>query len=409
MNNKKIVVLSISIVLTFFSCQEKKKGQNSSLEKENVQRELSFQSKKITNQAKYWWAITVGDLTKDGFADLVFINNNANGGYLGYYEGRKDSIWALHKIAETPPTGGNFASGDLELGDMDGDGDLDVLAVKHTGEWDDAGAEAEIFWYKNPEWTAQRIGTAPDAVKDLSLADFNNDGRLDLAILTFDEHSLSVYQQNEDQSFTRVVYRNVDNLHEGMDVGDGNADGLIDIFANGYLFINPGNDLTQEWPIEIIDNKWHNQTGDWSQNATKHFTADIDNDGIDEVFISHSERSGYPLSWYKKTGEKWVETKITDSISSCHTLQVFDFDLDGDLDVLAGVNKGRAVNLNETEFPVIIFINDGTYKNWTQKIINNDGIYNGRVIDFEGDGDYDIFRLPDHEATQMFLLENKIK
>ncbi len=42
-------------------------------------------------------------------------------------------------------------------------------------------------------------------------------------------------------------------------------------------------------------------------------------------------------------------------------------------------------------------------------MIENEGIYNGRVADFEGDGDMDIFRYPNHEATELFFMENQVK
>jgi len=394
----KIVFLTIGIFLILLSCNSKK------------EKKLSFESRQIAEDVNFWWATTVGDITGDGVADVVFIDNNSSGGDLGFCTGQKEEgIWQTIIIADEAPGGGDFASGDLELGDMDGDGDLDVLAVKHTGEWDDAGAEAELFWYENPEWQIHEIGVVPDAVKDLSLADFNNDERLDLAVLTYEEHSLSIFQQNIDKSFSRVKFLRIPNLHEGMDVGDSNGDGYQDIFANGFCIVNPGGTLENEWRIEIVDRKWHNQTGDWSQNATKHYCVDLNEDGKSEVFISHSERNGYPVSWYERTEEGWTEHVVADSLSSCHTLQVFDFDLDGDLDVLAGANAHRAVNIGKEEFPVAIYFNDGSNLNWESWEINNEGIYNGRVADFEGDGDYDIFRLPGHEATDYYLLENEMK
>lgn len=402
----KTLLFALAASLTITSCssfQKKKKAEN------EEKKSLAFQSREIVDNARWWWAVTIGDVTNDGLQDIVFIDNNSSGGYIAYKKGQKEpGIWEEIRIAEEPPTGGTFASGDLETGDIDGDGDQDVLAVKHTGEWDDAGAPAEIFWYRNPDWKAFPIGEVPDAVKDLSLGDFNKDGKLDLAVLTFDEHTLSVFKQNDDQSFTRVQFLTVNNLHEGMDIGDVDGDGDVDIMATGYCFLNPGGDLTQEWKIESIDEKWHNQTGDWSQNATKNFCIDLNGDGKSEVFISHSERNGYPVSWYQRTENGWVENVVTDSLSSCHTLQVFDFDMDGDLDVLAGSNAHRAVNIGQTEFPVIIFLNDGSNLHWTTLKIEDGGIYNGRVADFEGDGDFDIFRLPGHEAKEYFLLENKI-
>lgn len=404
----KIKTLFIAMVgiLLITACNSPKKKSD---KKDGIAKnEMSFDAKQVVDNARYWWGVTVGDLTNDGLVDVIFIDNNSSGGFLGFYTAKQgDGLWEMTKIADEPPTGGDFASGDLEAGDMDNDGDLDVLAVKHTGEWDDASAPAELFWYENPNWEAHSIGNAPNAVKDLSLADFNNDGRLDLAVVCYDSHNLSIHQQNLDGTFTKLKNMTIANLHEGMDVGDVNGDGYMDIASNGYCLINPDGNIREEWGIETVDTKWHNQTGDWSANATKNFCADLDGDGMAEIFISHSERNGYPVAWYKRTANGWTENIITDSLSSTHTLQVFDFDLDGDLDVLAGSNAHRAVNIGKTDFPVYIFINDGSNQNWTPVKIADEGIYNGRVADFEGDGDFDVFRLPGHEATKYYILENK--
>jgi hypothetical protein len=76
--------------------------------------------------------------------------------------------------------------------------------------------------------------------------------------------------------------------------------------------------------------------------------------------------------------------------------------------VLTGVNRDRAVNINQTEFNITIFRGNENYIDWSPFVVRNNGIYNGQVIDFDGDGDMDIFRYPSHEATQFFLLVNKV-
>ena len=371
---------------------------------------MEFTSHRVVDDAKWWWALTIGDVTNDGLQDVVYINNNANGGYLGYREGTRDTgVWKTVVIAETPPTGGTFAAGDLETGDMDGDGDQDVLAVKHTGEWDEAGAPAEIFYYENPTWEAHAIGGAKDAVKDLSIGDFDGDGRADLAVLTFDESNLRIHQQQPDGSFRMVQDISQKGLHEGMDVGDLDGDGDLDVTANGFVFDNPGGDLKGIWKVINIHEKWHNQSGDWSANGTKSFVADIDGDGGPEVFITHSERGGYPLAYYSCNDDgTFTEHTVIEELPAAHTLQVFDMDGDGDMDIVTGVNYARAVNLEPkvSDFPVLVLVNDGQ-GNFERKTVGTEGIYNGRVADFEGDGDYDIFRYPNHEATDLFLLENE--
>lgn len=393
----------------FQSCKEEKKAVAEP--GPEPEKELAFEQRKLVDSAKFWWAHTPADITGDGIADLIFINQNSSGGYLGYYKGQtEDGLWELNKIAETPTTGGLFASGDMETYDIDSDGDLDVFAVKHPGEWTDAAATAELFWYENDgdEWKPHIIGTAPDAVKDVSFADFDNDGKTDISILTFDEHTLSIFKQNGADDWERVQFIQNDVLHEGMGVGDVNNDSFIDIVATGLIYHNPGGELKQPWKVENLGEEWNNQEGDWSRNGTKTFVSDVDGDGTAEIYMAHSERAGYPLVSYKKSGNTWSSTIIKDSIPANHTLQVYDFNLDGNLDVLAGINKGRAVNLDKTEFNVYLFLNQGDFKNYKEMTIETNGIYNGQAIDYDGDGDIDIFRYPDHEASDFFLMENKL-
>jgi len=200
-----------------------------------------------------------------------------------------------------------------------------------------------------------------------------------------------------------------DVLHEGMATGDVDNDGDPDIVATGMIYLNPGSDISQPWGVENLDQIWNNQEGDWSRNGTKSFMHDLDGDGQVEIFMSHSERAGYPLAYYKRTAEGWKKTVLKDSIAACHTLQAFDFDLDGDIDVLAGINFGRAVNLNKDNFDVSIFVNSGDDQVFKEMVIESDGIYNGQALDYDGDGDMDIFRYPQHEATDFYLMENKVR
>lgn len=376
-----------------------------------VNQELGFQHYVIADSAEFMWAHCPVDITGDQLVDVVFISNNAYGGYLGYYEGRNDSsLWKIQVIAETTPTGKTFASGDLECADADYDGDIDVFAVEHTGEWEAASEKSVLYWFENPDWEAHLIGESPGFVKDISLADFNKDNRMDIAILTYVNSTISIFQQKEKDEWERVQYlKDYKNVHEGMGVGDVNGDGFTDIVANAHVLYNPGRDLKTEWKEENIDAKWNTQEGDWSANATKIFLRDIDIDGKMEIFISHSERSGFPLSFYRqKPDGEWEENIIRDSIPACHTLQVYNFDLDNDYDVLAGINGSRAGDLGLTGFEVTIFFSEDNYRSWTPLVIEENGIYNGQVTDFEQDGDYDIFRYPAHDSSKFYLYKNML-
>ena len=199
-----------------------------------AQSDLEFTPILIENEANLWWARALGDINGDGILDLVLQNNNGHGGWLGWYEAQnKGRSWKRHIIAEKAPNGGTFGCGDMDIGDIDNDGDLDILGFEHPGEWDEGGTETEIFWYDNPNWKPHPIGQAPDFIKDLNLTDFNNDGKLDLVTITYTENIMSIFRQDAPDKWNRVKQFTVVNLHEGMDVGDIDGDGDPDVAANG--------------------------------------------------------------------------------------------------------------------------------------------------------------------------------
>jgi len=374
---------------------------------------LRFRSVLVEDNANLWWARALGDINGDGLLDLVLQNDNGHGGWLGWYEAQDGGkSWKRRIIAEEAPGGGTFACGDMDIGDIDNDGDLDILGLKHPGEWDKGGEPTDIFWYENPGWTHHHIGRAPGFIKDLNLVDFNQDRKRDLVVITYVGNKMAVFRQDKPRSWVKAKEFKIKNLHEGMDVGDIDGDGDPDVAANGYWVENPGGDLTGNWIVRHIDTKWHNQSGDWSKNATKVFCRDVTGDGRVEVFISHSERKGYPVAWYESSDPRsssWVEHRIAKEMSAAHTLQVFDMDGDGDYDVLAGVNKSRAKGLGLNTWPVFIYVNQSDNQLWQRYRITDEGIYNGQIGDLEGDGDNDVFRLPTHDAKTFEVLINQIR
>jgi hypothetical protein len=408
-SGSSVLLGSLLLSSFFFSCSkntEKEKGD--SLTISDV---LEFDTLLISNAANQWFARALADFTGDGLLDVVFINQAGFGGELGILIGSRDQNWKIDWVADVAPNGGTFSCGDIDIADIDGDGKIDILAPQNNGEWTDKPKEQTFFWYSYPEKEAHFIGKTSQYIKDVSVVDLNKDGKPDLAGLSFDGSYLVIFEQVGPDEWKVIKENPGVNLHEGMDTGDIDGDGYVDIAATGYWLRNPGGDISGDWFFLEIDSLWHNQSGDWSRNATKHFCADIDNDGKSEVFISHSERAGYPVAYYRLLDAElnsWEKHIIVDTLPAAHTLQVFDMDNDGDPDVVTGVNKNRAINIGVEEWPVIIAFNEGNGA-WRQQTVDLKGIYNGHVSDFEGDGDMDIFRLISHDDNTYELLLNQTK
>ena len=84
--------------------------------------------------------------------------------------------------ASTTATGAVQA---ISFGDLDGDGDLDLLAAS-TG-WKPGTEDDEIAWYENngsvsPSFVRHKLPWASDNVHALFVADLDGDGDLDLII-----------------------------------------------------------------------------------------------------------------------------------------------------------------------------------------------------------------------------------
>lgn len=132
----KIQLLIYAITLAFVIVPCTSNSQKTKQQMQLAEKELSFESSQIVDSARYWWAVTIGEITGDGLADIVFIDSNNSGGYLAYKKGKKESgLWEETIIAREPPTGGTFASGDLESGDMDGDFDVFRLPGHEAREY----------------------------------------------------------------------------------------------------------------------------------------------------------------------------------------------------------------------------------------------------------------------------------
>lgn len=362
---------------------------------------LEFSKEIISTSANYWWARKMVDLDGDGYKEIVLTDNNASGGWLGYLQRTGEGEWEKHIISDSSQIGGTFAGGDIEASDFDRDGDTDILGFVHDGEWDNESAKTEIYLFENPSWKSQLIGEAPGFIKDVEVADFNLDGDPGFAVITYSEHSFQLFAQHT-VGWKEVARFSIPNLHEGMAVGDIDGDKFPEVVTNGYWLKSPGKDFSGKWTRNSIDDKWHNQEGDWSRNATKQFCRDIDEDGRAEVFISHSERKGYPVAWYDFEGNSWEE-HVIDTLEASHTLQVFDFDSDGDFDLLAGENRDR---WDDPGDPVKLYLNQGD-NTFQEQLLTTEGIYNGLAGDMDSDGDIDILRLPGHASDTLEVWINE--
>ena len=317
----------------------------------------------------------VGDIDGDGLPDLVLAG--APGEDLNWY---RYPDWQRTIIAI--PTD-EFTT-DAELGDVDGDGDLDVVVP-------DGPAGDNLHWFENPlpagdpligsQWVRHTPGSIGDWGKDIELADFDHDGRLDIATRT--HTGAFVFFQIAPDTWSRVQF--AWNLTgEGMTSGDIDGDGDTDIVLRGRWFENPaptGDPRSGSWASYSID------TGLYPD--LKALVTDLNGDGHADVLYSDSEGTG-DVAWYEpSTGDPtgpWTKHLIVANLERCHTLQAADIDLDGDLDVVLGQMH------TSVQRQLMVYYNANSAATaWNIQVIDATGLHNGVVADIGCDGDYDIF------------------
>lgn len=342
---------------------------------------------------------TVGDVDGDGRNDIVATSISPDN-RLWLYRAPNFNRETLLTLSSSTHGWAHFRADDLQLADVDLDGDLDVVTrIGDTGD-----VNGSVVWIENPlagcnnvggTWVVHTVGSS-EYTKDIVVADIDRDGRLDI-VTREDSRTQVWFNDGPDSWFKKQITHAA---HEGMDLGDLDGDGDLDIVLNGFWLETPSNPRSGTYINRNIDNKWHNQNVGWEGNSCKVVVADIDGNGSNDVVLSQSEYVGYPVSWYSASNPKtgpWTEHVIVSVCEDCHNLQAEDFNGDGFIDVVYGGMPQSA------QRGLHLMLGDGG-SSWTPVEIQNQGSYSAEIGDFDEDGDWDIIgiRSWDTQPTEIW-------
>lgn len=259
----------------------------------------------------------------------------------------------------------------VSTGDIDGDGDLDLIAAnvysKFITIYANDGAGTFTFNQNIPTDSGQWCAMA---------ADYDNDGDIDIAATLPYKDTLLAYFNNGTGVFTNPIkYRVGDFCREAI-AADLNNDGFQDIIT-----VNAWSDN-----ISVLIN---NKDGSFASQITYAVgdspysgeVADIDNDGDMDIITSNSY--GDNVSILLNNGDATFASQITYPVGDApRAICVCDLNADNFIDLVIPL---------ETDHLVTILLND-TDGTFTAHSSFSVGLEPYAVIcnDFDGDGDMDI-------------------
>lgn len=253
------------------------------------------------------------DINGDGKTEPVFSNSESAGYAVSWYSTADpdNGPWTEHVIGYI-----DYCH-TLQTGDVDRDGDIDVVGGSMP-----AASTDEVVLFENTgagsTWTRHTVDTKSTYIAKIT--DMGLDGDLDIVgSRSYNVAPIDFYenQLNPILPLNKWHYILADNSRSvqvfGLGLGDVTGDGFEDIASGPYFYRNPGGDMTDTWTRVGLPN---------SVDAV--LITDVDDDAYGDIIAQKEVDNILRFYWLESMdnpGSSWTQAKEIGSVTKAsHTI-----------------------------------------------------------------------------------------
>ncbi len=296
--------------------------------------------------------------------------------------------------------------------DVNQDGWIDFIRIGFPG--------TAAYWYENPKnasgyWKKYLIHDSVGNESPL-FVDVDGNGRADL-ICGDTKLNQMIWFKSPDEvgktEWTKIAISKegapgTERFSHGLGFDDINGDGRPDvIITDGWW----------EGPVDMRQSHWKFHPANLGEACAQMKVFDIDNDGDNDLFTSSAHKRG--VWWHEQAispqntdSVYWIQHLITEEVSQTHALELVDINMDGFPNLITGkrylASRGRGEGAHEPAALIWIEFTPGNDPVWiNHQIDTNSGVGLHFVAeDVTQDGLVDIVTA---NKKGVFLFEQKLR